>query len=117
MDVFISHLLPMAYYVVMLSAGIFMSSYDALVNSFCFVACTENSTWLSDGRTEQEGRVELCQDGVWGTVCNDPWSVENTNVVNAGSWELVSDTFNSYIETLCDVMCKLQLQILLWTFH
>ena len=54
------------------------------------VACTDNAIRLSDGRTELEGRVEVCLDGVWGTVCNDPWSMENTAVVcsqlNIGKW-------------------------------
>ena len=35
---------------------------------------------LSDGRSEQEGRLEVCQDGEWGTICNNPWSMESTTV-------------------------------------
>ena len=28
---------------------------------------------LADGVIEQEGRVEVCVHGVWGSVCNDGW--------------------------------------------
>ena len=34
-----------------------------------------------DGRTEYEGRVEVCQDGLWGSVCDDGWLPVNNAVV------------------------------------
>ena len=35
--------------------------------------CGDGDIRLSDGTTEFEGRVEVCFDGTWGTVCDDGW--------------------------------------------
>ena len=46
------------------------------------VTCTmEGATRLVSGSTEREGRVEVCQDGYWGTVCSDSWTEEDAYVV------------------------------------
>ena len=43
--------------------------------------CTSGVVRLVDGSTKYEGRVEICVDGVWGTVCDDFWGKNDAKVV------------------------------------
>ena len=43
--------------------------------------CAEGEMRLVDGRSEREGRLEVCQDGVWGTVCDDGWLLQTSGRV------------------------------------
>ena len=35
--------------------------------------CPEGAVRLAGGDISQEGRLEVCLDGVWGSVCGDGW--------------------------------------------
>ena len=43
--------------------------------------CTRGQIQLSGGSNNRSGRVELCVDGNWGTVCDDGWSYNDARVV------------------------------------
>ena len=44
-------------------------------------SCTEGDVRLRDGTNDSEGRVELCVEGVWGTVCDIGWGNPEAQVV------------------------------------
>ena len=43
--------------------------------------CTRGAIRLVGGTNEREGRVEICNNNIWGTVCDDSWSTFDAIVV------------------------------------
>ena len=42
--------------------------------------CESGTIRLVNGAVPYEGRVEVCRDDAWGTVCDDFWSEEDATV-------------------------------------
>ena len=44
-----------------------------LVPDVTYSACNTGDVRLTGGSNEYEGRVEICMNGVWGSVCDSGW--------------------------------------------
>ena len=49
------------------------------------VICDDGDLRLVGGATSREGRVEVCDNEMWGTVCDDFWGAPEAQVV---CWQL-----------------------------
>ena len=44
-------------------------------------SCATGDVRLADDHRDDRGRVEICYQGQWGTVCDDGWSSTDARVV------------------------------------
>ena len=44
------------------------------------VNCTNGDLRLSGSTTSRQGRVEMCYERQWGTVCDDSWGTNDAKV-------------------------------------
>ena len=55
-----------------------------VIANLCYLdgtlACTNGDIRLRGGMNSSEGRVEICDNNRWGTVCDDLWGPLDANV-------------------------------------
>ena len=66
------------------------------------IACSTGDIRLEGGSTPYEGRVEVCRDQTWGTVCDNQWNDQDARVVCrhlefSGIGRLICDLKNIYL--------------------
>ena len=64
--------------------------------------CKDGDVRLVGGSTEYEGRVEVCINRVWGTICDRYWYTQDSNIVckQLGHMELGIDMIYNYYITI-----------------
>lgn len=44
-------------------------------------SCDDGDVRLVGGSTQYEGRVEVCINRAWGTICGSSWDISDSNIV------------------------------------
>ena len=61
----------------MYDTGKFYSVFNSHIS---VVPCTDGDIRLVNGVVVNEGRVEICINNTWGTVCDDSWGISDAVV-------------------------------------
>ena len=56
--------------------------YIIFVNVMIYIGpCTNGEIRLEGANYDNEGRVQICFNNVWGTVCDSTWGLDEASVV------------------------------------
>ena len=71
-----------AFLLLLLCKSVYTDEQQCDSNYITVVApCNTGQLRLAGGNIPNEGRVEICMNNVWGTVCDDLWSSTDATVV------------------------------------
>ena len=66
------------------------------------IPCYDGELRLAGGTVANEGRVELCYQNQWGTVCRDGWSVTDARVAcRQLGYSVLGTNYYTYPSLLC----------------
>ena len=62
------------------SAKVTILSLDCNHKCVSIAPCSTGDLRLAGGNVANEGRVEVCVNNEWGTICDDSWGTSDANV-------------------------------------
>ncbi len=74
--------------------------YSSTIIVITIGQCTENSLRLVGANVPNEGRVEICINNAWGTICDDGWDINDATVVCRQLGYLTAGSFFFFVSVL-----------------
>ena len=75
-----NHVLTLGY-VAIVSYNVLCLGHGSTILYTAPSVCSEGAVRLMDGVIQQEGRIEVCSNGVWGSVCDQAWDKTDAHIV------------------------------------
>lgn len=73
------------------------------MSSHIVVGCTFGDVRLVDGPTPNEGRLEICNNSLWGTVCDTFWDeYDNKVVCRQLGYDVAGESLFAFLINFCN---------------